>query len=133
MSLKKKSSSNVSLSLVTVVSAATTLISCGSEPQSQAVCVDKENKVVESRLCEEQASHYDSNHGSGMPLFFYWYLLTRGGSYPIGSSVSGGRSFVPGSPEAISSGHSTISGKSSGSVSRGGFGSSSSSHGTAGE
>ncbi len=129
MSLKKKSSSSVSLGLVTIVSAAATLISCGGEPRSQAVCIDKESKVVESKLCEEGAHSYHS----GISPFFYWYLMTRGGSYPIGSRVSGGRSFVPGSPEAISSGHSTISGKSSGSVSRGGFGSSSSSHGTAGE
>lgn len=121
----KRKSSAVKLGLVTTVAtAAITLVGCSQN--QDAVCVDKNDTVVESKFCEEQGR----NHRSGMAPFYYWYLFSRGGRYPYGTRVSGGTRFVPGSTEAISSGHPIISGRtgsgsrSIGSVPRGGFGSS---------
>lgn len=98
---------------------------CKTAPEMQR-CVDENNKVVADNLCQGQVQQVQhgqrpDGHGGFIPIFLPLYRTYYGGmgGYHIGDSVTGG-GYVP------------IPGRSyaSPSVTRGGFGSSFSSHGT---
>lgn len=92
-----KKSSHIQLGLLAAL--ALSLTSCQRREMQR--CVDETQIVVDDHYCEANDAHY------------HWYY-GGGGSYARGSSASGG-SFFP---------HAGVTGVTSSSVSRGGFGSS---------
>ena len=89
------------LVLVPAVSAALLAFGCDRSPASTRICVDPQGRRLPDGQCG------DPRYQSG---FHHWYYLSRGGVVPVGA-------FVHGSSSHFSSSR-------SGSVSRGGFGSS---------
>jgi hypothetical protein len=115
-------SRSIALSLVPLVAAS--FAACGSSQPSNPThiqtCVDTNNRVVDTQLCEEGQRRGSSGGGNA---FLWYYLLTRPGGYPPGSIATGGSYLAPtGSGVRVAK---------AGSVARGGFGSTASQHGTA--
>ena len=118
-----KRSLNVSAPLL--ASAALTLLTACRDPQMQR-CVDDQNHVVDDKFCRNQPNQ-NASSGSGGTGFYmpYRYYYGGGGSYDLGSTVSGG-SYVgtPGASYSTTRGGfgSTFHGGSSGSSAHGGGG-----------
>jgi hypothetical protein len=107
--------------------AAAALLGCGREPASRA-CVDSKGVVVNPQYCADHGGDYGSgSHGSGVYYPYYWYYYQ--GRVPV---VIGGRPPVGGSyyapPGASFGGRSGTTGT----VTRGGFGSTASGHSSGG-
>lgn len=130
--VESKKSSKIGLGLISLVASvaiSTGFVSCKSEPEWDQYCVDKDNKVVDSRLCEQ---NQQNTHNGGVSPFYMWYFMSHGGGYhPVGSSVTGGTYTAPAhfnSSPHISQSKGTSSSVSKGTTSRGGFGSTGAGH-----
>jgi hypothetical protein len=83
-----KRSLNVSAPLL--ASAALTLLTACRNPQMQR-CVDQNNHVVDGSLCRNQPNQSGSSgSGIGYIPMPYRYYYGGGGSYDLGSTVTGG-------------------------------------------
>lgn len=111
-----KRSSTVTIGLVAALAAS--LASCGqsnaTQPTHQQTCVDAQNKAVDPKLCEGVRT---AGGGGGFMPYHWYYMPWTGSSYPAyGTMMTGGSNIMP-----SGGGTSVVR---SGSVSRGGFGSS---------
>jgi hypothetical protein len=105
----------------------TLLLAVATACKQSRHCVDENDRVVDDSLCVDEAAH----RPTGLPALYYlphyvwWYggRAARGGVIYGGSPLSG----------SWSRGSATPSTSPSPAVSRGGFGSSASAHGAAGE
>jgi hypothetical protein len=114
-----RKSTSIVLGLVRAVAAAALAGGCGSRQAEQTweTCVDKTSTVVETERCEEE--HRRMNQPGFTPYYHYYYY--RSSSPPVlGHSLSGG---------SLSRPSGSVS---HGTVTRGGFGSSGSSHASGG-
>lgn len=109
---RQRKSKNVRVTLVTAMALAVT--ACGVA-QTDKVCVDKDQVVVDGKKCEDDEK--DQQARSGYTPFYHWYYMSRAGTkpgiYAPGSHVAGGSFEAP----HVSS-----------TISRGGFGSIGSGH-----
>lgn len=76
------------VALVAVPVLALAFSACGGDDDT-AYCVDKEDKIVENRYCDENA--VNSNNGSGLGVVpFFWYYGGGGGRLTPGTRLTGG-------------------------------------------
>jgi hypothetical protein len=61
---------------------------CGSDDDT-AYCVDKNDRIVENRYCDEEAVR--GNNGGGAAILpFFWYYGGGGGRLAAGTRLTGG-------------------------------------------
>ncbi len=125
-----KKSRDIRLTLVPVLAASAIAAGCGSrqEPQGWQACVDQNGVVANDQRCaDEQRGVHPSGY---VPMYHWYYYRPYGGAYTTVPGI--GQAVPPGGEHSMTpfSGVSR-SGPVTGSVTRGGFGSTA--HGSAGE
>jgi hypothetical protein len=76
------------VALVAVPVLALAFGACGSDDDT-AYCVDKNDRIVENRYCDEEAVR--GNNGSGAAVLpFFWYYGGGGGRLTPGTRLTGG-------------------------------------------
>jgi hypothetical protein len=79
------------VALVAVPVLALAFSACGGDDDT-AYCVDKQDRIVENRYCDENAVNANNNSGVGIVPFFWYYggRASGGGRLVPGTRVSGG-------------------------------------------
>ena len=79
------------VALVAVPVLALAFSACGGDDDT-AYCVDKDDKVVENRYCDEEAVRGNNGGGGAAILPFFWYYGggAGGGRIAPGTRISGG-------------------------------------------
>jgi hypothetical protein len=76
------------VALVAVPVLALAFGACGSDDDT-AYCVDKSDRIVENRYCDEEAVR--GNNGGGAAILpFFWYYGGGGGRLAAGTRLTGG-------------------------------------------
>jgi hypothetical protein len=76
------------VALVAVPVLALAFSACGSDDDT-AYCVDKEDRIVENRYCDDEAVR--GNNGGGAAIVpFFWYYGGGGGRLTPGTRLTGG-------------------------------------------
>ena len=75
------------VALVAVPVLALAFSACGGDDDT-AYCVDKQDRIVENRYCDDEA--YAGNGGGGAFFWFYGGSPIRGSSYAPGTRLKGG-------------------------------------------
>jgi hypothetical protein len=76
------------VALVAVPVLALAFSACGSDDDT-AYCVDKDDRIVENRYCDEEAVR-GNNGGGAAVLPFFWYYGGGGGRLAPGTRLTGG-------------------------------------------
>ena len=76
------------VALVAVPVLALAFSACGSDDDT-AYCVDKQDRIVENRYCDDEAVR--GNNGGGAAILpFFWYYGGGGGRLTPGTRLTGG-------------------------------------------
>jgi hypothetical protein len=77
------------VALVAVPVLALAFSACGSDDDT-AYCVDKNDRIVENRYCDEEAVRGNNGGGGAAILPFFWYYGGGGGRLAPGTRLTGG-------------------------------------------
>ena len=101
-----------------LLAAAALALNTGCQKPQMQRCVDEQNRVVDDSLCNNPTATHEmrpDGHGGFFPFFPYRFYYGGLGGYALGSMVNGG-SYTPDSSHSYAT--------RSGTITRGGFGSS---------
>jgi len=77
------------VALVAVPVLALAFSACGSDDDT-AYCVDKNDRIVENRYCDDEAVRGNNGGGGAALLPFFWYYGGGGGRLAPGTRLTGG-------------------------------------------
>jgi hypothetical protein len=77
------------VALVAVPVLALAFSACGSDDDT-AYCVDKNDRIVENRYCDDEAVRGNNGGGGAAILPFFWYYGGGGGRLAPGTRLTGG-------------------------------------------
>jgi hypothetical protein len=77
------------VALVAVPVLALAFGTCGSDDDT-AYCVDKNDRIVENRYCDDEAARANNGGGGAAIVPFFWYYGGGGGRLAPGTRLTGG-------------------------------------------